>query len=50
MDSAQKVDEKNGILCLFIMFTPRVMLIKMSKIYHLLYFLLMTAKTQAQFG
>ena len=31
MDTAQRVDNKNGIICLFIIFTPRVMVIKMSK-------------------
>ena len=30
MDRAQRADEKSGIVCLFIMFTPRVMVIKMS--------------------
>ena len=37
MNKAQKVDEKNGVICLVIMFTSRAMVIK-------LYFLLMTAK------
>ena len=27
----QKVDEKNGVICLVIMFVPRVMIIKMPK-------------------
>ena len=31
MDRAQRVDEKNGVVCLIIMFTHRVMVIKMSK-------------------
>ena len=44
MDRAQTVDEKNGIICLVIMFTLRVMVIKMSKMAHFLYFLLITAK------
>ena len=44
MDEAQRVDEKNGVICLVVMFTPRVMVIKMSKITHFLYFLLITAK------
>ena len=43
-DRAQRVDEKNGIICLFIMFPHRVMIIKMSKMAHVLYFRLMTAK------
>ena len=30
-DRARRVDEKNGINCLFIMFTLRDMVIKMSK-------------------
>ena len=50
MDSAQRVDEKNGAICLVIIFTPRVMVIKMSKMAHFLYFLQMTAKNQLQFG
>ena len=44
MDRAQREDEKNGVICLVIMFTPRVMVIKMSKMANFLYFLLMTAK------
>ena len=44
MDRAQREDEKNGVICLVIMFTPRVMVIKMSKMAHFLNFLLMTAK------
>ena len=30
-ERAQRVDEKNEVICLFIMFTPRIMAIKMSK-------------------
>ena len=30
-DRTQKVDEKNGVICLVIMSTPRVMVIKMSR-------------------
>ena len=41
MDRAQRVDEKNGVICL-VMFTPRVIVIKMSKMAHFLYFLLIT--------
>ena len=48
-DRAQGADEKNGVICLVIMFIPRVLLIKMSKMAHFLYFLLMTAKNQSQF-
>ena len=49
-DKAQRVDEKNGVICLVIMFTPGVMVIKMSKMAHFLYFLLMPAKNQSKFG
>ena len=42
-EKAHRVDEKNGIICLVIMFNPRVMVIKTSKVAHFLYFLLMTA-------
>ena len=44
MDKARRVDEKNGVICLVIMFTPGVMVIRMSKMAHFLYFLLTTAK------
>ena len=40
----QRVDEENGVICLVIMFTPRAMVIKMSKMLIFLYFLLMLAK------
>ena len=33
-DKAQRVDGKNGVTCLVIMFTPRAMVIKMSKMAH----------------
>ena len=46
----QRIDEKNKIIYLFIMFSPKIMVIKMSKMTRFLYFLLMTAKTQSQFG
>ena len=49
-DTAQRVDEKNGVICLVIMFTPKSMVIKMLKLAHNLYFLLLTAKNQSQFG
>ena len=29
MDRAQRVDENNGVICLFIMFTLRVIVVKM---------------------
>ena len=41
MDRAQRVDGKNGVICLVIL-TPGVMVIKMSKRAHFLYFLLIT--------
>ena len=50
MDRAQRVDEKNGVICLVIMFTSRVMIIRMSKVSNFLYFVLMIAKNQSQFG
>ena len=49
-DRTQRADEKNGVICLVIMFAPGVMVIKMSKMAHFLYFLLMPAKNQTQFG
>ena len=45
----QRADEKTGVICLFIMLTPQVMLIKMSKMAHFLYSLLIPAKNQWQF-
>ena len=50
MDQTQGVDEKNGVICLVIMFTTGVMIIKISKIAHFLYFQLMLVKTQSQIG
>ena len=41
MDRAQRVHEKNSIICL-VMFTPKVKVMKMSKMAHFLYFLLIT--------
>ena len=50
-DGAQRVYEKNGDIYLVIMFTSRVIVIKMSKMLHILYFLLMVAKYQSsRFG
>ena len=43
MGRTQRVDEKNGLICL-VMFSPTFMVVKMSKMVHFLYFLLMTAK------
>ena len=50
MYRAQTLDGKNGVICLVNMLTPRVMVIKMSKMTHFLHFLLITAKYQSQFG
>ena len=40
---AQRVDEKNDAICL-VMFTSKVMVIRMSKMAYLMYFLLNTEK------
>ena len=40
-DRAQLVAEKNGAICLLVMFTLRVMVMKMSKVFQFLYFVLM---------
>ena len=49
-DRARRVDEKNGIICLVIMLASGVIVIIMSKMAHFLYFLLMPANNQSQFG
>ena len=49
MDGAQTLDEKNGVICLVIMFTAKVMVIKMSKMAYFSHFLLMTAINYSQF-
>ena len=46
---AQRIDEKNRVICLVIMFTPRVTVIKISKMAHFLCHLLMAAKNYSQF-
>ena len=46
-DRALRDDEKNGFICLVIMFTPRIKVIKMSKLAHFLEFLLIKAKIQS---
>ena len=46
-DRAQRVDEKNGVIRL-VVFTPRLTVIKMSKMACFMYFLLDTAKNQSQ--
>ena len=49
-DRAQIGDEKNGVICLVIMFTSKVIVIKMSKMADFLYFLLMAAKNSQNLG
>ena len=46
---AQRLDEKNDVIRL-VMFTSTDMVIRMSKMAHLMYFRLNTEKKQAQFG
>ena len=41
MDRAQRVDEKNGVICL-VMFAPGAIVTKVSKMAHFLHFLLIT--------
>ena len=48
-ERVQRVDEKNGVIRL-VMFTHRVMVIKISEMDHFMYFQLDTAKYQSQFG
>ena len=48
-DRAQRLDKKNWAICLSIRFIPTVIFIKMSKMGHFLYFLLMIAKNLSQF-
>ena len=48
-DRAQRVDEKNQVIRLVI-FTPRVMVIRMSKMAHFMYLLLDTAKIRSSLG
>ena len=47
IDKVQRKDEKNWVICLVIMFNPVVMVIKIRKMTHCLYFLLMAAKYQS---
>ena len=47
MERAQRVDKKNKVICLVIMFPPRVMIIKMLRMADFLYYLLMIAKNFA---
>ena len=44
-EKTQRADGKNGVICLYIIFTPRFFVIRMSKMVHFLYFLLMRAVT-----
>ena len=37
MDKVQRVDERSGVSCVFIMFTLRVIVIKMSKMAFCIY-------------
>ena len=46
----QRVGEKNGVVCLVIMFTSGLMVLKKSRMANFLYFLPTTAKNQSQFG
>ena len=46
---AQRVDEKNDFICL-VMLTSKVMVIRMSKMAHLMYFLLNTEKNRPSLG
>ena len=51
MGRVQRVEEKNRVICLFIMFNPGVMVIKMSKTADFFDLLLMIAKKKnSQFG
>ena len=43
-DRGHLVAEKNGVICLVVMFTLRVTVMKMLKMFQFLYFLLMEAK------
>ena len=46
---AQRVDKKNDVICL-VMYTSKVMVIRMSKMAHLMYFLLNTEKNRPSLG
>ena len=45
----QGADEENGVIFLVIMFTPRVIVIKMSRMAHFLYYTLLATKNISQF-
>ena len=46
---AQRFYKKNGIICLVVMFAPRVSVTKMSQLAHFLYFLLIPATIWAKY-
>ena len=48
-DRVQRVDEQNGVIRL-VMFTHRVLVIKIPKMAHFMHLLLDTAKNQSQFA
>ena len=50
MDRAQRLDEKDGVICLIFIFTFGVTVNAMPKMVHFLHFMLMTARHQSQFG
>ena len=49
MNRTERVDDKNEVICLVIMFTAKVIVIKILKMDLFLNFLLMVAKAQSQF-
>ena len=49
-DRARRVYDKNGVICLVTMFTPRVMIRKMSKMVYFSYFLLVAVKNGSSYG
>ena len=49
MYRAQRVDEKNDVICL-VMYTFKIMVIRMSKMAHLMYFLLNAEKNRPSLG
>ena len=49
MDRALKIDEKNGVHCLVIMFTSIALIFKLSEIADFVYFLVITVTSLSQF-
>ena len=49
MCRAQRIDEKNDVICL-VMYTSKIMVIRMSKMAHLMYFLLNAEKNRPSLG